>query len=297
MKTVIRAGLSLMLAVGISLPILAPTPAAAQAAPASSMPGMGGMTPSQTTTPPAPAAVPGKRSIRLPNTPPGKNWPSPVVDQETNSFLLFSLLELQHGRGSNPTEVRWDIVGWRGGDVNRIWFKSEGNQPALARSTGNSDVQVLYGKLVSPFFDFQTGVRVEQRNFGGRNSARASAVVTLQGLAPNNFNIEPSIFLYQDGQIAGRFTGTYDLYLSQRLILQPRLETEVALQNREKLGSGSGLNDVELGLRLRYEIRREFAPYIGISSTRSYGVTAGYLRRGGEATSKATLVAGVQMWF
>ena len=273
-KGILHTGLPLMLLCSLSLPSLTVT-AKAQAAP-------------------IPIALEKPAVARL-NTVSRKDWPSPVSDNESISFLLISLLEYQRTQGK-PAEVRWDIVGWRGGDKQRIWFKTEGSQPLLSRSTGKSDVQLLYGRQVAPFFDLQTGVRYEQANVAGGNRTRASAVLALQGLAPGNFQVDSTLFLSQDGQVSGRFTGTYDLYLSQRLVLQPRLETEVALQSRERIGIGSGLNNVDLGLRLRYEIRREFAPYVGISSSRNYGVTAGYLRREGTAISQLSVVAGVQMW-
>jgi copper resistance protein B len=98
-------------------------------------------------------------------------------------------------------------------------------------------------------------------------------------------------------QISGRFTGTFDVLLSQRLILQPRLEASVAVQSEEEFGIGSGLDNVEPGVRARYEIWREFAPYIGITYARSFGETADFARREGESTRRFSVVAGVRMWF
>lgn len=143
----------------------------------------------------------------------------------------------------------------------------------------------------------QYGVRVAGRWGDGPSRARVYGVIGLQGLSPYRFDIEPTLFVSPQGKLSGRFTGTYDVLLSQKLILQPRFETELALQKDEAFGVGSGLNNTELSFRLRYEIRREFAPYVGATWLHSYGGTADLLRRQGGDPTQFTGVAGVRMWF
>lgn len=223
------------------------------------------------------------------------DWPSATGDNGINSFLLFDNLEYQGGQGADS--LRWDVLGWRGGDSQRIWFKSEGQQN-LAHSDGSEyEAQVLYGKLIAPFFDLQAGLRVNQQLEPDSSPTRAYAVLALQGLSRYRFDVEPALFLSHKGKLSARFTGTYDILLSQQLILQPRLETNVAAQKDAEISTGSGFNDLELGLRLRYEIRREFAPYIGVTWLESFGATRRFtVREGGDASTTA-VVAGLRMWF
>ena len=243
---------------------------------------------------PKPSSTGGGKRTTLPNLSPDKDFGEPVADNEIYSFLLFDLLEYESNRGAGS--LRWDVLGWRGTDYNRFWFKSEGRQ-SFGERTGEIEVQALYGRLIAPYFDFQVGVRVDNRWRRGRNASRVLAVVGLQGLAQYRFEIEPALFISYKGDVSARLTATKDFLLTQKAVLQGRFETNVAAQKVEKFGVGSGLNDVGLGLRLRYEIRREFAPYIGVSWSRSFGQTADFARRDGEATNRLSIVGGVRMWF
>lgn len=249
-------------------------------------------------SPTPPKSIPspsgGETRTTLPNLSPDKDFPEPVADNEIYSFLLFDLLEYESNRGAGS--LRWDVLGWRGTDRNRFWFKSEGRQ-SFGSKTGEIEAQALYGSLIAPYFDFQVGLRVDNRWRGGRNASRMMAVVGLQGLAQYRFEIEPALFVSYTGDVSARLTATKDFLLTQKAVLQGRFETNVAAQKVEKFGVGSGLNDVGLGLRLRYEIRREFAPYIGVSWQKSFGQTADLLRLEGEATNLISVVGGVRMWF
>lgn len=243
---------------------------------------------------PKPSPAVGETRTTLPNLSPDKDFGEPVADNEIYSFVLFDLLEYESNRGAG--NLRWDMVSWRGTDYNRFWFKSEGRQ-SVASKTGEIEVQALYGRLIAPYFDFQVGVRVDNRWRRGRNASRVLVVVGLQGLAQYRFEIEPALFISYKGDVSARLTATKDFLLTQKAILQGRFETNVATQKVEKFGIGSGLNDVGLGLRLRYEIRREFAPYIGVSWSKSFGQTADFARREGEATNRLSVVGGARMWF
>lgn len=221
-------------------------------------------------------------------------WPSPVNDSAFNSFLLFDLLEFQHA--PNVETARWDVVGWYGGDTERVWFKSEGRYNGALR-TGEMDLQLLYGRLIFPFVDLQAGVRYEQQLSWDNGLGRGFAVLGVQGLVPYGMELEAAIFLSQDGDLSTRVTLAQDFLLTQRLILQPRFELNAALQSATRYGVGAGLNDIEVGLRLRYEIVREFAPYVGVSWLNSFGETATLRSAGGENRNVFQLVAGFRMWF
>lgn len=224
-----------------------------------------------------------------------EGWPPPVHDNQVHAYLLTELLEYRHTESEGS--LRWDIYGWVGGDYNRLWVKTEGSHAAYGGVSGEADAELLYGRLVSPYWDFQIGVREEWRYGRGPERSRASAVIGFQGLAPYWFDLEPSLFVSERGDVSARLTADYDLFLTQRLILQPRLETFVAVQKVEEFGIGPGINNVDLGLRLRYEITRKFAPYFGFSWKRELGETATLSRREGKDVDERSFVAGLRLWF
>lgn len=243
----------------------------------------------------APQSQTSEQTMTLPNLSEEIDWPDPVADRMTFGFLLIDNSEFQ--RAGGPDAIRWDVLGWRGGDVHRFWFKSEGRQATSSAQGSEFELQALYGRLVAPFFDLQAGVRFDQRLRTGSNPARIYVVIGLQGLSPYRFEIEPAVFLSQKGQISGRLTSTYDILLSQRLILQPRLETNFALQKDEEIGIGARWNDAEIGVRLRYEVRREFAPYIGVTWKESFGATHRLTTEEGGDPAHTVVVAGARVWF
>lgn len=229
------------------------------------------------------------------NLAPKENWPEPIEDEVAHAFFLAEIFEYRWNE--NDDEARWDAFGWYGGDYNRVWIKSEGSA-STAESSGEGDVQLLYGRLISRYFDFQVGLRYEQLWDGnGEDNSRSFAAIGVQGLAPYYFDIEPTLFVSQDGDVSARFTGTYDILLTQRLILQPRIEGNAAVQENREFGVGSGINDIEAGIRIRYEVQREFAPYLGIVYGRTFGETKDFARLEGEDTQECSLVAGVRFWF
>ena len=286
---------------GGEMPMPQATPAPPVVMPPMVMPGkkkpvpLTGAAPNPSVAPQPPPKNARESIMKLPILSDHKGWPSPTADDGKLSYLLFDRLEYQ--RASGPDALRWDVLGWQGGDYRRTWFKTEGSQNFSSRKGGEGEAQLLYGNLISPYFDFQAGVRYAQRWGRGPDPSRFYAVIGLQGLAPYRFDIEPMLFLSSSGKVSGRFTGTYDMLLSQNLILQPRLETSFALQKDEAFGVGSGLNDAEVSFLLRYEIRREFAPYVGVTWLHSFGGTADLLRRGGGDPSECRAVTGVRMWF
>ncbi len=221
-------------------------------------------------------------------------WPEPVDDNLSVGMILADQFEYRDNDGADT--LRWDMQGWQGTDTNKLWMKFEGNDETSA-SGGELELQALYSRMVAPFWDFQVGLRHDRVYGSGPNQDRSFAVLGFQGLAPYRFEVEPALFLSEDGDVSARLVGTYDLLFSQRLILQPRFETNIAASASPKFGVGSGLNDVQLGLRLRYEIRREFAPYIGVSRQHRFGKTADLMRADGGDVDNFAVVAGFRIWF
>lgn len=235
----------------------------------------------------------------LPNLSPQRGWPPPVNDQESRLFTLVDALEYRPRTGGNQStnDYRWDIEGWYGGDYNRLWFKSEGQRNTAFKADYDVDFQLLYGRFLQKYYDFQVGGRVETQSFRGRNVTRGLGVIGIEGLVPYNYEFESALFIDQNGKVSARLSLTKDMFMTQRLILQTRFETNAAIQRVEQFTTGSGLNNLEVGFRLRYEIRREFAPYVGISLDKSFGETATLVRQQGGDPSQIRFVAGVRMWF
>ncbi|UVT19688.1 MAG: copper resistance protein B [Nitrospira sp.] len=235
----------------------------------------------------------------LPNLSPQQDWAPPVNDQENHLWTLFDVLEYRPSLGKTGAkdDYRWDIEGYYGGDYNRLWFKSEGQRDTAFKADYDVDFQLLYGRFIQKYYDFQIGPRLETQTFRGRNVTRGFAAIGIEGIVPYDYTMEATLFIDQNGAVSGRLTLTKDLLLTQRLILQSRLETNAAIQKVEEFTTGSGFNNLEFGMRLRYEIRREFAPYIGISLERSFGETATLVRQEGGNPSQIRFVVGVRAWF
>lgn len=246
----------------------------------------------QATAPASPQPPAGQSQ---PNLEPSGTWPEPVTDSEAYGFFLFDLLEYRALPGSNV--VRWDTLGWRGGDVHRFWFKSDGRAPTRTLDGAEVDAQALYGRLIAPYYDLQLGVRYELRRRDGDTASRVHVAIGLQGLLPYQYEFEPVLFISQDGDVAARVTASRDLGLTQRWFLQARVEANAAVQAVERFGVGTGLNDIAIGVRIRRELRREFAPYAGVSWGRSFGETGRFAQRDGESTSRFSVVAGLRTWF
>lgn len=216
-----------------------------------------------------------------------------MMDWGRETFALAEVLEFVPDGVGRP--ARYDLVGWTGGASNRVWAKADGEH-GTRNGGGEMEVQLLYGRLITPWWDGQAGVLVDAHYGEGSTSTRTSLALGLQGLAPGWFEVEPTLFVSQHGDVSASFKASYDLLFTQRLVLQPRLETKVALQEVPEFGVGSGFNDVELGMRMRYEIRREFAPYLGFSWARRLGGTADLAHASGEPVREFSLVAGVRLW-
>ncbi|MFZ1700978.1 MAG: copper resistance protein B [Pyrinomonadaceae bacterium] len=244
---------------------------------------------------PEPAATP-RSAFPEPPIPPfpaPKSWGEPVEDEKLHVFFLADILEFSP-KGSDSI-FRWDTEGWYGGDYNRFWIKSEGETSTVEKDY-NADLQLLYGRFIKTYYDFQVGARIQTNTFRGRNATRVQGVVGIEGLRPYKYEVEALAFVDPKGNVSGRFTASRDFLLTQRLVIQPRFETKLAIQEVERFKTGKGLNNIDIGLRLRYAIRREFAPYIGITYERSFFGTADLIRQDGGNPSELRFVMGVRVW-
>lgn len=259
-----------------------------------------------TSQPPVPAAVPDDHSAHqgqatpLPPSIPAvteadRKAAFPDVDGHTahdmslNYFVLFDQLEWQWGRGSDA--FSWDTKGWVGQDRNRFWFRTEGDRSG--GRTEQAQVNLLYGRAVARWWDVTAGVRLDTLP----DTPRSALALGVQGLAPYWFEVEASAYIEPSGRTHVRVETEYDLLITNRLVLQPLVEFEVyGRADRERL-IGTGLSTGELGLRLRYEFRREFAPYVGVVWTRRFFGTADLARAAGHDIAGTRLAVGLRTWF
>lgn len=211
-----------------------------------------------------------------------------LMDMDDTAKFGKVLLD-QFERGEEGT-LSWDGEAWYGGDYNKLWLKTEGEH---ARGEEAGNVELLWDRVIARWWDAQAGVR---HDFS-EGPSRTWAAFGVQGLAPYWFEVEATAYLGDEGRTAARLVGEYELLLTQRWVLQPKMELNLYGKEDAQNHLGSGLSDVKLGLRLRYEIRREFAPYVGLVWSRSFGGTADFVRDAGEDASDVQFVAGLRAWF
>lgn len=210
-------------------------------------------------------------------------------DSAIRSYFLADKLEWQDA--DNGSALAWDLSGWIGGDIDRLWLRSEGER--TNGHTEEAEVQALWGHAISPWWDLVGGVRQDFKP----GAPQTWAAFGIQGTPLSGVETELTAFIGEAGQTAARLEVDYDLMLTNQLILAPTAELNLHGKNDPQRGIGSGLSDSDMGVRLRYEITPQFAPYVGVTWNRSYGKTADYAREEGEDTSEARLVVGLRMWF
>lgn len=210
-------------------------------------------------------------------------------DNAPNAMLLIDQLEAFHGKDGNGQQ--WEIQGWYGNDYDKLWLRSEGESSAGKLEEG--DVEALWNHTVATFWSTQLGVRSE----AGEGPNRQWAAFGIQGLAPYWFELEATAYVGPSGRTAARFRAEYELLFTQRLILQPEVEANAYGKNDPARRLGSGLSNVSLGLRLRYEFHRQFAPYLGVVWARRFGNTADFARQDAQGVFDRQWVAGFRIWF
>ena len=209
----------------------------------------------------------------------------------TTGMVLIERLEASFATDGGEDGYVWDAQGWYGGDINRFVLKAEG-EGGFGGALEDAEIQALYSRAIGPFFDLQAGVR-----FDPEPDSRTHLVVGVQGLAPYMFHVDGALFLSDRGDLTARVEAEYDQKITQRLILQPRIEAEFAAQDIPEREIGAGITKVEPGLRLRFEIVPEFAPYVGIEYEAKVGETADIARASGEDPDGLKVVIGLRAWF
>jgi len=198
-----------------------------------------------------------------------------------DQIYAHALLDQFEGRFGANANFRWDGQGWIGGDYDKLWVKSEGFVESDGR-VADGDHELLYDRAISTYFDLQAGLRSDLDSRATRNWAAFG----MQGLAPLFFELEATGYVSESGHLAAKLQTSYDLLLTQRLILQPQIELNLYSKADPDRRIGSGLSDIDAGLRLRYELSRKFEPYLGVTYSEQTGASADF-----------RAVAGIRTWF
>ena len=206
------------------------------------------------------------------------------------SLTTIDLLEVSTQNGKES--YRFEGEAFTGGNINRYGVKFEG-EGGFGDRLEDLEIQALYSRAIAPYWNLQTGVRYDFKP----DPSRGYLVAGVEGFAPYWFKVNAAGFVSNKGEVRARLEGYYDQRITQALILQPRIEANFSLQDIRAIGVGAGLTDFEAGLRLRYEIRQEIAPYIGVEWRKQTGATARFSRIAGEDPDTVSLVAGVRIWF
>jgi copper resistance protein B len=215
---------------------------------------------------------------------------SPVDDERVYVHALLEQFEYRAASSDNLS--RWEGEAWVGTDKNRLWLRSEGEVDRHG-AVKDGQTELFFDRPITSFFDLQAGVRYDLDSAPGR----AWAAFGVEGLAPYFLRVAATVYASDSGHFAAKAQGSYDLLLTQRLILQPQMEVNAYTASDTRRRQGSGFSDLDTGLRLRYEVSRKFAPYLGVSYKRMFGQTATYTRADGDSVGDVNVLIGVRAWF
>jgi len=223
------------------------------------------------------------------------SYETPMMKPGPFGLLVFDQLEYRKIDGDDL--FVWEAEGWYGGDVDRLWFKTRGEALADSFDSGSGELHAYYGRLIAPFWDFQIGARFDDGWGEDDEDSQLLGAIGIEGRVPYNYEVAATLFFDEHGDSQARFTAAKELRVAQRIVAETEFETEFAAFDSVERRIGSGFTSVELGLRVRYEIKREFAPYVGISWESKLGKTADRLRADGQAIEELSAVAGIRIWF
>lgn len=225
--------------------------------------------------------------------PTAKNFGLPVFND--NELFMKATGDRLEYRTNNDNDIAlWDITAWAGGDYNKLYLESEGEYNLREKDIETATVELFWNRAIRPYWDTQLGIR---RDFIADEDDRNFLAAGVQGKAPYMFETDITGYVSDEGDISATLEIERSWYLTQRLAFQPRFETEFAVQDVKDYNIGSGMTGFETGLRLRYEVTRKFAPYIGVSYEQAVGETANLIEQDGGETSDIFFVTGVKFWF
>lgn len=244
-------------------------------------------------SPPVPDGMTLDQVLDRAGTPAPPNFPKPVPDNKLRAFLLARQLEYRLSPDMQD-QFGWRALGWLGYDFDKLWFRTEGRTAVEGPSGGESENDLLYSRLITPFWYAQAGVQYANEWERGDYDDRWAGALAVSGLAPGMFEVEASLYISEEADVTLRLEAEYDIRLTQRLVLQPRTELRFAAQDIPERNIGAGMTNADLEMRLRYEIQREFAPYLGIGYHWLVGETAGLARAAGKDPGQLFYFIGVR---
>ena len=220
----------------------------------------------------------------------------PVSDNDIYTFILLEQIEYRLPE-DGAERLGWEGQGWIGYDYDKLWWKTEGEYEFEGTDSGEAENDLLYSRLITPFWNLQFGVQYANAWGAGNESDTWSGVIALQGLAPGSFEVDTSLYLSENADVTLATELEYNIRITQRLILQPRMEFTLSAQDIPSQGIGAGLTSTNLDLRLQYEIERRFTPYIGVRYSFLSGETADMAAAMGNDREQLFLVAGLRRAF
>ena len=256
-----------------------------------------GAPPPEIETPPLPEDMTLEEVLDYSSGPPPSQFPETVPDDRLYVFTMFEQLEYRMGDEDTPDHPGWEAWGWIGGDFNKFWWKNEGEAVFEGPDEGETETDLLYSRPVTPFWNFQIGVQYANEWTTDDYEDRWSGVIAFQGAAPFEVELDASLYVSEEADATVELEAEYDLRITQRLVLQPRAEIGFAARDIPERNLGAGITGTDLDLRLRYEIKREFAPYLGIRYQFLVGETENIAEASGEATEQLFFLAGLRLAF
>ena len=218
--------------------------------------------------------------------------PAGASGMDDHILTHFDIERLEYQLRDGADAVAWEAQGWVGNDAGKLWLKTEGERPR-GGDFETAEVQLLYSRPLDDFYDIQGGFRFDAEP----DPRRGYAVLGIQGLAEQFVEVDAAAFVSHRGEVSARLEAEHDLLLTQRLVLQPSVEVNLSAQEVEEREIGAGITDIGLGARLRYEVQREIAPYLGVQWERKLGGTAILARKHGEDPATLSFVTGLRVWF
>ncbi len=199
--------------------------------------------------------------------------------------------------GEEKKVLSYEATGWYGGDYQRVWLEAEGEHDSGSSKGGETErLDVMYGRLISPFWNLRAGAGYKG-TYGPDSDERFFGVIGLKGLAPFVFEVDTNLRVSNRGEVLIDLEAEYDIWITQKIALQPRLDASFSFNRIQSMGIGPGFDNLALGARLRYEISRKFAPYIGISWQTMTGGSRDLARKNGEPRDVTRFFAGIRLWF
>lgn len=220
----------------------------------------------------------------------------PIKPMSNPLFGLFLIDRLGYTI-EDKDNLMYEITSWYGGDYDRLWMEAEGEHNLDGKGGEIEKFDVMYGRWIKPFWDGRVGLGYIGRYGNNDNFGRVGLVLGLKGLAPYMFETDFNIKILTTGEVLSDLELEYSVLLTQQLIIQPKLSSLYSSKNIEKIGIGSGVNNVNISLRLLYEIKREFAPYIEVSHTRYFGNAKNYFKAEMGEEKDTNIYIGLRLWF